>query len=268
MPALQGPASNDRKLERFVITTALREQANHPASAAPMPVWPSDGRDGERAHHAAATYRTLTGMEAIDAVITEDASFDRHIFASILAVAASEGGAVAERAGLTAGDLGALIAQWFPLAHAIDTAWYQASQTEDDEVGMVRDLLLGQRSSDGDAGRWLAAMIARRAVEPNHLWEDLGLRDRSELTRLLARHFGPLAIRNTGNMRWKRFFYRMLCEDDGLVMCSTPVCTHCRDFDLCFGDESGESRMADRRREVALQATRSAPLLSLSLSPE
>ena len=89
-------------------------------------------------------------------------------------------------------------------------------------------------------------------MEPNHLWEDLGLRDRSELTRLLARHFGPLAVRNTRNMRWKRFFYRMLCEDDGLVMCSTPVCTNCNDFNLCFGDESGESRMADRRREVSL----------------
>jgi nitrogen fixation protein NifQ len=111
-------------------------------------------------------------------------------------------------------------------------------------------------------------MIARRAVEPNHLWEDLGLRDRSELTRLLARHFGPLAVRNTRNMRWKRFFYRMLCEDDGLVMCSTPVCTHCNDFALCFGDESGESRMADRRREVALQATRAAAIISLSQSPE
>ena len=54
-------------------------------------------------------------------------------------------------------------------------------------------------------------------------------------------------------MRWKRFFYRMLCENDGLVMCSTPVCTNCSDFDLCFGDESGESRMAERRREISLQ---------------
>jgi nitrogen fixation protein NifQ len=129
---------------------------------------------------------------------------------------------------------------------------------------MVRDLLLAQRSSEGHAGRWLAAMIARRAMEPNHLWEDLGLRDRSELSRLLARHFGPLAARNTRNMRWKRFFYRMLCEDDGLVMCSTPVCTNCNDFNVCFGDESGESRMADRRREVSLQA---AALSAAGASP-
>jgi nitrogen fixation protein NifQ len=132
---------------------------------------------------------------------------------------------------------------------------------------MVRDLLLAHRSSEGDAGRWLAAMIARRSMEPNHLWEDLGLRDRSELTRLLTRHFGPVAVRNTRNMRWKRFFYRMLCEDDGLVMCSTPVCTNCNDFSLCFGDESGESRMAERRREVTL-ATLSTSGASLSALPE
>jgi nitrogen fixation protein NifQ len=130
------------------------------------------------------------------------------------------------------------------------------------DVGV--DLLLAHRSSEGDAGHWLAKMIARRSMEPNHLWEDLGLRDRSELTRLLVRHFGPLAVRNTRNMRWKRFFYRMLCEDDGLVMCSTPVCTNCNDFSLCFGEESGESRMAERRREASLQAAPSATGASLS----
>jgi nitrogen fixation protein NifQ len=63
-------------------------------------------------------------------------------------------------------------------------------------------------------------------------------------------------------MRWKRFFYRMLCEDDGFVMCTTPVCTQCKDFDLCFGEESGESRMAARRREFLLQAA------SNSVGPE
>lgn len=119
---------------------------------------------------------------------------------------------------------------------------------------MVCDLLLAHRSTPGREGRWLAAMIARRAVEPNHLWEDLGLRDRGELSRLLGRHFAPLAARNTRNMRWKRFFYRTLCESDGLVMCSTPVCSSCGDFELCFGQEDGEGRLAYTRRRLALKA--------------
>ena len=176
--------------------------------------WRSRILPHEREHIGTAAYRMLTGCHPADATIDDDFSFDRHVLASILAVAAMENGAVAERAGLAAADLASLMAQWFPAACGMGVAWHaQDAAPEDDEIAMVRDLLLAQRSSEGDAGRWLAAMIARRAMEPNHLWEDLGLRDRSELTRLLARHFGPLAARNTRNMRWKRFFYRVLCED-------------------------------------------------------
>lgn len=220
-------------------------------------------------HTGAAAYRLLTGCHPANAAIDDDLSFDRHVLASILAVAAMENGAVAERAGLAVEDLTNLMVHWFPAACAMGVAWHaEGAKADDEEVAMVRDLLLAQRSSDGDTGRFLAAMIARRAMEPNHLWEDLGLRDRSELTRLLARHFGPLAARNTNNMRWKRFFYRALCESDGFVMCTTPVCTECRDFELCFGDESGESRMAERRREVAQNAVLSTPAASFTQAAE
>ncbi|WP_249779283.1 nitrogen fixation protein NifQ [Bradyrhizobium sediminis] len=222
-----------------------------------------------REHIGTAAYRALTGCHPADAVIDDDFGFDGHVLASILAVAAMEDGAVAGRAGLAAADLASLLAQRFPAACGMGVAWCgQDADADDDEVAMVRDLLLAHRSSEGDTGRWLAAMIARRAMEPNHLWEDLGLRDRSELSRLLSRHFAPIASRNTQNMRWKRFFYRALCESDGFVMCTTPVCTECRDFDLCFGDESGESRMADRRREASLQVVVSATAASPSRSPE
>ena len=206
-------------------------------------------------HAGIATYRLLNGCHPTDADIRSDDDFDRHVLASILAAATMDGGAMADKAGLTAHDFAGLLAQYFPLMQIKAESWFlRFDRIEDDEVAMVRDLLLAQRSTDGDIGRWLAAMVARRAMEPNHLWEDLGLRDRSELSRLLLRHFGPLAVRNTKNMRWKRFFYRMLCEDDGLVMCTTPVCTQCNDFNLCFGEESGESRMAERRRDLSLQA--------------
>lgn len=201
-------------------------------------------------------YRLLTGTDPAGADIETDRDFDRHVVASIIAVSAMEQGMLAERIGLSAIELIALVAQLFPSA-APDASWLPKSGVvaapDDDEIAMVRDLLLAQRSTEGEVSRWLAAMVARRAMEPNHLWEDLGLRERSELTRLLMRHFAPLASRNTRNMRWKRFFYRMLCEDDGFVMCTTPVCTQCNDFDQCFGEESGESRMAERRRQVALQ---------------
>jgi nitrogen fixation protein NifQ len=206
-------------------------------------------------HSGIATYRLLAGCNPVEAVIADDRDFDRHVLASILAAASMEGEAIAERVGLASDELTVLVARYFPFARDKLPAWcVSVGVAEEDEVAMVRDLLLAQRSSDGDVGRWLAAMIARRAMEPNHLWEDLGLRERSELSRMLTRHFAPLAARNTRNMRWKRFFYRMLCEDDGFVMCTTPICTQCNDFDLCFGEESGESKMAARRREFLLHA--------------
>ena len=210
-------------------------------------------------HVGVAAYRLLRGCDPAKADIANDEDFDRHVLASILAAAAMDGEDIASRAGLAVADLSALLVEQFPHVGADVATWCaEIEANEDDEVAMVRDLLLSQRSTLGNVGRWLAAMVARRALEPNHLWEDLGLRDRAELSRLLLRHFAPLASRNTGNMRWKRFFYRALCEDDGLVMCTTPVCTQCNDFDLCFGDESGESRMAERRRDVLLQAAAAA----------
>jgi nitrogen fixation protein NifQ len=215
----------------------------------------------DRSGNGAALYRMLTGCSLAEAAIFADRDFDAHVFACLLAVAATEQateeGTLCERLGLGFDDLAALVARWFPHAWSIlpgAGANAPAAGIDGDEIAMLRELLLSRRATPGDDSRWLAAMVARRAMEPNHLWEDLGLRDRSELSRLLMRHFAPLASRNTRNMRWKRFFYRTLCEDDGLVMCSTPVCTSCADFALCFGAESGESRLAYTRREVALKA--------------
>lgn len=209
-------------------------------------------------HKGVATYRLLTGVSPAEADIGNNSNFDRHILASSLAAAAMDGGPLPEKAGLSGHELAALLEQYFPSVEINVAELLTAFECdENDEIAMVRDLLLMQRSTEGDIGRWLAAMIARRAVEPDHLWEDLGLRNRGELSRLLSRHFAPLAARNTKNMRWKRFFYRTLCEDEGLVMCTTPVCTQCNDFNLCFGEENGESRMAERRRELLLQGARS-----------
>lgn len=198
-----------------------------------------------------ASYRLLTGMHPADADIGSDSSFDRHVLASILAAGVMEGSLLFEKVGLSRDELAALLKQNFPSARIKGDDLLLGSKRDDnDEVTMVRDLLLAQRSTEGDTGRWLAAMIARRVMEPNHLWADLGLRNQAELFRLLNRHFAPLARRNVNKMRWKRFFYRRLCEDEGLILCTTPVCTECKDFNHCFGDESGESRMAERRRDV------------------
>ncbi|MFZ3180138.1 MAG: nitrogen fixation protein NifQ [Methylocystis silviterrae] len=210
--------------------------------------------NGASVTDAASVYCDLTGVLPEAANIDGDARFDRHVLASILALASSEGGSLPARAGLTDAELGELFSHCFAARSIESSGDRETSLVDADEIEMVRELLLENCSSEGDGGRWLAAMIARRAMEPNHLWEDLGLRDRSELTRLMARHFAPLARRNDKNMRWKRFIYRMMCENDGFVMCSTPVCSNCADYALCYGAETGTSRVASAAQSAETPA--------------
>jgi nitrogen fixation protein NifQ len=203
------------------------------------------GASGGFVSSAAKAYFDLTGVAPNSADIRSDDDFDRHVVASILALSASEGGALHSQCGLAEAQLGEAIARFFPASRlSVGAAAAVVDAGDADEIEIVRDLLTAHLSSDGDCGRWLAAMLARRAQEPNHLWEDLGLRNRGELTRLMDRHFATLAVRNDKNMRWKRFIYRVMCEDDGFVMCSTPVCTNCADYAICFGVDGGESRVA------------------------
>ncbi len=192
----------------------------------------------------AEAYRKLTGFAPEGADIQSDEFFDRHVLACITSVAACEAGELTERVGLSPEDLGELLSSFALVDTIVSESGVVAGEPADpEEVELIRDILLDHVVPGNEKGRWLSAMIARRALEPNHLWEDLGLRNRGELTRLMARHFATLAVRNDKNMRWKRFIYRLMCENDGFVMCATPVCTNCADYNSCFGPEEGTSRL-------------------------
>ncbi len=191
--------------------------------------------------------------------------FAAHAFACMLAVAVDEAASgtadVCAATGLSPDRLDALLAERFP---AVDRRLFPladvARPTCEPEEEVLRDLLLDHLAEDrrsGD-GPLVATMIARRAMRPDHLWQDLGLFDRAELGRLLALFFPVLHAGNTNNMRWKKYFYRRLCEAEGFALCSAPSCAACTDFADCFGAEDGESRMAERRRAMDLAIT--APL--------
>ncbi|ACB94135.1 nitrogen fixation protein NifQ [Beijerinckia indica] len=127
----------------------------------------------------------------------------------------------------------------------------EAPEADEEEL-MLRGLLL-QHTSEGDRiGVWLAGIIAHRSLKDNHLWEDLGLAERSDLRRLLEQHYYSLASKNTRNMRWKRFLYRSLCEAEGFTMCPSPTCDSCSEFTVCYGDESGEAVLARNARAARL----------------
>ncbi|AWK86723.1 nitrogen fixation protein NifQ [Azospirillum thermophilum] len=108
----------------------------------------------------------------------------------------------------------------------------------------LRAFLLEHRADAGqEAGEepeWLAAIVARRSLESNHLWQDMGFASRVELNAMFARHFPGLVALNAGDMKWKKFFYRQLCEREGMMLCKSPNCEVCDDVEVCFGQEDGD----------------------------
>jgi nitrogen fixation protein NifQ len=80
----------------------------------------------------------------------------------------------------------------------------------------------------------LVARMAMASMGPNHLWEDLGLESRDELNALMQKHFPRLKAMNSGNMRWKKFIYRLLCERAEVLICKSPHCEACDEYALCF----------------------------------
>lgn len=184
---------------------------------------------------------------------------DAHAVACILALALWEAGEAGrpatETTGLAGDDLCALAAEFFPQARAIFAALRSRPQpfAGVDEECLRALLHAGTTTGSAFEGR-LADLVARRCLRPNHLWQDLGLRHRDELSGLMTRHFAPLAARNRADMKWKKFFYRTICRDEGYMLCAAPSCAECDDFEVCFGDESGESLLARARRESDLAA--------------
>ena len=106
-----------------------------------------------------------------------------------------------------------------------------------DEFEELYALLLDHADPLDDTAIWLAAAMASAAQRPNHLWQDLGLPSRQELSDILEMRFPRLAALNRENMKWKKFFYRQLCERAGVPICKSPHCVDCVDKLLCFGAE-------------------------------
>lgn len=109
---------------------------------------------------------------------------------------------------------------------------------EYDEFDDLVELLREHRATEDEADSWLAYAIATAAMGENHLWQDMGLPSRSVLSALMRKHFPTLAALNDKDMKWKKFFYRQLCERAGVLICKSPHCADCCDYRICFGPES------------------------------
>ena len=106
-----------------------------------------------------------------------------------------------------------------------------------DEWQQLYELMLKHRANQNPDEACIAAIVSAACMGSDHLWRDLGLLSRQQLRELLSFNFPTLTERNTKNMRWKRFFYKQLCEQEGSYVCRAPTCEQCHTYQECFGDE-------------------------------
>lgn len=192
-------------------------------------------------------------------------SFETHVLASVLAVVAieanGEGNGLVLGTGLEPKALLELVRNRFP--HAAPLFERAVPLDAPLELGAdercLRELLTRSSGEGTPLELVLAQLVARRCQRPNHLWQDLGLRNRRELSWLMERFFPALAQRNKQDMKWKKFLYRVICRDEGFTICTSPTCSECSDFDNCFGEEDGESLLARNRRAAELAPTQPDP---------
>ncbi len=101
----------------------------------------------------------------------------------------------------------------------------------------VTELLLAHRNKQHSSEIYIAQIVAAACLGSSHLWQDLGLPNRDMLKVLMHDNFASLFHLNDKDMRWKKFFYRQLCEQEGHYVCRSPSCESCSTYDECFGEE-------------------------------
>jgi nitrogen fixation protein NifQ len=101
----------------------------------------------------------------------------------------------------------------------------------------LESLLRRHANQTGEETEWLITLLVTACLGSDHLWQDLGLWSRQELSNLIRHNFPGLATANSKDMKWKKFLYKQLCEAEGLYVCRAPSCEVCLDYEHCFGPE-------------------------------
>ncbi|MBP6337463.1 MAG: nitrogen fixation protein NifQ [Vitreoscilla sp.] len=107
----------------------------------------------------------------------------------------------------------------------------------EDEVADVAALLLDHADPQAGPAEWreaAATAVAVACLGDNHLWQDLLLANRGELNAIMRHWFPAIVAKNSGDMKWKKFFYRQLCERAEILICKSPSCGVCTDQPVCF----------------------------------
>ena len=160
---------------------------------------------------------------------------NRPLFASLLAGQAGSSGCLPTGLGLGEHDFRVLLQTHFP---GFEPPLSPHPAVALPETGELRDLLQASRNPALDSSAWMVDILIAGCAGRDHLWQDLGLCNRDELSRMMQLNFPELARANTGDMKWKKFLYRQLCAREGIYVCPAPSCGVCVDYARCFGPET------------------------------
>jgi len=141
--------------------------------------------------------------------------------------------------GLGESRFNAMLRQYFPglPANSLPGIGLSVDPQRLDEMDDLRALLMRYRTGRSEGEILMADIVVAGCLGNDHLWQDLGLWCRTDLSRLMSENFAPLAALNDRDMKWKKFLYKQLCQTEGIYTCRAPSCEVCADYANCFGPE-------------------------------
>lgn len=168
-----------------------------------------------------------------------DGSNNAHWLAQIIASWLIGEGALPDALGLTIEQYQKLLAHYFPgyylgrFAVSGISVDFERMQEKQDMEKLLRLYAVRQNLET----EWFTPIIVAACLGSDHLWQDLGLWSRSELSAMLKHNFPTLVELNVHDMKWKKFLYKQLCDAEGIYVCRAPSCEYCQDYLNCYGDE-------------------------------
>jgi len=181
-------------------------------------------------------YRSLLFAELLAKPASAAATSDpnRSLLASMLAGQSAGEGCLPAHLGLGSVRYAQMLSEYF---HGDPLHGTERNADDIPEFADLQKLLIEHRAGERDSECWMADIVASACAGADHLWQDLGLTCRDELTRLMWVNFPALAQENNADMKWKKFLYRRFCSIEGIYVCPAPSCSKCKDYARCFGPE-------------------------------
>lgn len=79
-----------------------------------------------------------------------------------------------------------------------------------------------------DEARYIIAPhVAKKSLEMNHLYQDMGFKNRIEMGQYMKRYFPHLSEMKPKDKLWKKYIYDSIGE-------VAPACATCNDQEHCF----------------------------------